>query len=334
MEIQINDYPVDFELTEEQTISDVINSISEWTQERDLIFTEAGINDHNYTIDNLPNIALDEIKTLNCHVQSKSNLIISSINAGIEYCNKVQEFLEKSLISEASVLPEVDNIKSGIDWLMEVLGKVQQLLGIDFNEILFTDNSVQYYIDRITTFGNGLNLLNGKNSLNEFFEKEKSIFADLAGIFKMLLMSEDIKLLVIQSIDSPDVLVRSLYEIKSEIPSQVKNLENISISYQTGKDDIAAEKLNDFIDFVFQFSRTSYQIVPVFGIDPDEIKIDDLSFNEKNNELQDLLKEIIEVMENDDIISLSDILEYEMKPSFEKLDEYIDSVIKFLEKRK
>lgn len=334
MEIQINDYPVDFELTGEQTISDVINSISEWTQQRDLIFTQAGINDTNYPIDKLPDISLEDIKTINCLVQSKADVIISSINAGIDYCAKVQKFIDKSLSTKNDLIAEIDNIRSGIDWLLEVLQKVQQLLAVDFSNVMYRDNSVQCYIDKITTFGNALQLKNIQENINEYIEKEKGLFADLSGIFKMLLLSEDIKLLVIQSIDSPDVLIRSLLEIKDEIPVQVKNLEEVSIAYQTGKDEIASGKLNNFIDFIFKYSRTCYQIVPVFGLDLDEIKVDNLSFNEKNNTLQDLLKEIIDVMENNDIISLSDILEYEMKPSLENLDLFIDSVIGILETRK
>jgi len=334
MEIQINDYPVDFELTGEKTITDVVNSISEWTQQRDLIFTEAGINDRSYPVDSLPDISLDEIETINCFVQSKADVIISSINAGIDYCGKVQEYLDKCLTSGNKPSGEIDNIISGIDWVMEVLQKVQQLLAIDFNQVMYRDNSIQYYIDKIITFGNALNLTDNEKSINDFIEKEKAIFADLAGIFKMFLMSEDIKMLVVQSIDSPDVLLRSLLGIKENIPDQVKNLEEISISYQTGKDEIASEKLNHFIDFIFKYSRTCYQIVPVFGIDLDDVKVDGQSLNEKNNALENLLKEIIDVMENNDIISLSDILEYELKPSFENLEIYIDSVIEFLEKRK
>ena len=123
MEIQINHYPVDFKLEGEKTITDVINSISEWTQQRDLVFTEAVINKENYSIDNLPDIPLDDIRILNCFVQSKAEIIITSLNAGADYCSKIQKFIDKALSQDNIDNSEISNIISGIDWLTEVLNR-------------------------------------------------------------------------------------------------------------------------------------------------------------------------------------------------------------------
>jgi len=42
-----------------------------------------------------------------------------------------------------------------------------------------------------------------------------------------------------------------------------------------------------------------------------------------------MLNEIAEVMENQDIISLSDILEYEIKEALANIDKYIDAIIDY-----
>jgi hypothetical protein len=139
-------------------------------------------------------------------------------------------------------------------------------------------------------------------------------------------------MLVIQSIDSPDILLNSILNIKNEIKNQIKNLEEIAVSYQTKKDDIAAEKLELFISFIFNYSRTCYQISPVFEIDLEAVKVDNISLGRKNDEIQGHLNNIIDAMENNDIISLSDILEYEMKSSLENLGTYIDLLIDEIKK--
>lgn len=334
MEIQINDYSVDFELDGEKTISDVIYSITEWTQKRDLIFTEAKINNENYAVDQVPEISLDEVKILNCIVQSKADVIISSFNAAIDYCSRVQTFIEKSVPDKMPDMGELDNIASGIGWLSEVLNKSEQLLSLDFKEVMFKDKTVQYYLDGLKSFSGELNLNDRTSHISELLEKGKDLFLTTSDIFKMLLMSDEMKVLVIQSIDSPDILINALVNIKKEIPNQIENLEQISISYQTGKDEAASQKLTYFVDFIFQYTRTCYQLSPVFGIDMEKVLVDGISITKKNNEIQVLLKEITSVMENKDIISLSDILEYEMKPALENAENYIDLLIDLIKKDK
>ena len=67
-----------------------------------------------------------------------------------------------------------------------------------------------------------------------------------------------------------------------------------------------------------------YQVGPVLTIDTSAITVNGVSLEEKNNELQDYLIETISILENNDIISLADILEYEILPALEGLGEYID----------
>lgn len=46
-----------------------------------------------------------------------------------------------------------------------------------------------------------------------------------------------------------------------------------------------------------------------------------------NIKIQDLLTEIVSVMENNDVVSLSDILECELKPLINEIDHYIDILL-------
>ncbi|MBN1534108.1 MAG: hypothetical protein JXA20_15665, partial [Spirochaetes bacterium] len=51
------------------------------------------------------------------------------------------------------------------------------------------------------------------------------------------------------------------------------------------------------------------------------------SLEEKNARLRDLLDQITEIMQNNDIISLADTLEYEIRPSLENLGTYLDLLL-------
>ena len=66
---------------------------------------------------------------------------------------------------------------------------------------------------------------------------------------------------------------------------------------------------------------------PVFGVDLKEVVIDGISLDDKNRELQTLMNETMDIMENNDMISLADILEYEIKESLANIDRYIDLLL-------
>jgi len=133
--------------------------------------------------------------------------------------------------------------------------------------------------------------------------------------------------LIIESIDSPDVLINSLKEIKEQLPEQKAILEKAAVSYQTGNDSQGMEQLFNFIDFMFNYTRTCYQISPVFDIALKDIVVGEESLEEKNRELQILLNETVDILENNDMISLADILEYEITESMENLELYIDLLL-------
>ncbi|MDY6933254.1 MAG: hypothetical protein SVZ03_03415 [Spirochaetota bacterium] len=330
MKVQINSFPVGFELENEKTIADVIGSMYKWTQERDLVFVEAQIDDKNYLINDIPELSLDEVELINCQVQSKADIVISSLSECINYCNKALNFIVKTKNSNQLDQSQIESMCDGIDWLIEVMNRIMQLLSLDINEIKYQDKRVIDYVHSIEIFKN--NIVNSNNDFEiiEYFSEGGDIFNSISNIFKMLYFSENLKSLVIKSIESPDVLINSLMGIRNDVSDQLTNLEEIAHSFQAGKDNLGSEKLQVFIDFIYRYIKTCHQISPVFGIDLKSLEVDNISLDEKNANINNLLNDIIEALENNDIISLSDILEYEMKPSLEDLHLYIDQLINLI----
>ncbi len=99
------------------------------------------------------------------------------------------------------------------------------------------------------------------------------------------------------------------------------------MAFQSGKDGEGASRLQRFIDFFFSYSRVCYQVAPVFGIELSDIVNEGVSLLDRNRRIQDMLNEIIEIMENQDYISLSDILEYEIRPLMNDLGVFMDLLL-------
>jgi hypothetical protein len=106
-------------------------------------------------------------------------------------------------------------------------------------------------------------------------------------------LSIEMRDMILASIESPDVLYRSLMEITEVLPEQLKLLETIAISYQSGKDNLGSQHIQVFVDFIYKYLRTCYQVVPVFGIKAAEVVIDGISLEEKNQSINSLLGEIL-----------------------------------------
>lgn len=325
MQVLINDCPVEFELQQDKRISDVINSVSEWTRDRDLVFYELYIDDDYYPVDGAPDASLADIKVINCIVQSKADIVFSSVDEATRYCDRVTSFLERAAETGETGRGEIDDLRAGISWLMEVLARVTGLLGIAYNRLKLRDSDLAHYVSVIEKFRDGL--AEEGADVKGVIGANRGIFTDIRHIFRMLLLSDEMRSLIVQSIDSPDVLIASVRQTREELPRQLASVQAAAVAYQMGKDAEGSERLKAFVDFVYRYTRTCYQLVPMFRIDLAEIAVGGVSLEQKNRDVRGLLHEIISVMENNDIISLSDILEYEIRPALEDLGAYMDLLL-------
>ncbi len=326
MEVCINNYPVDFELEGEKKISDIVDSVAQWARDRELVFTEVHVDDERFFVDDLPDLALEGVSTINCIVRSRADVVFTTIDEGMRYCDRVSSFISASR-ERPDDRGNIDDLSAGIDWIMEVLFAVFSLLAIDSGSFKVKDRLVADYLGELAAFRDGLKnaALGGDGS--GYLQSGEKLFGDLKDMFRFLLMSDEMKRLIVQSIDSPDAIIQSLKTLKDDLPGALENIEKTAIAFQTGKDNEGSNGMDRFIDFVYRFTRTCYQSIPVFSIDPGALSRNGVTLEQKNGMLHDLLNETIIILENNDIISLSDILEYEILPAMGDLGGYLDLLI-------
>ncbi len=327
MEVKINNYPVEILLENEKTARDVVVAIGEWINQKNLIFVGIDIDGEHYNVDEAPETPVEKIGEINCLVQSRADVVYDTVNEAIVYCDRVLDFLHH-LEEEPMDSDELEDMISGMEWLQEVFVTISALLRMDMKEMKFRDGSVADFYERLEKMKH--NVINFLSEMKENGEVDidDSLFLNLREILGMFLVSNEMKRLVVESIDSPDVLINSLKEVQKILPEQKGILEKAAVSYQTGNDTQGMDQLFQFIDFMFGYTRTCYQIAPVFDVNLSDIVIDGLSLEEKNRELQTMLNETLDIMESNDMISLADILEYEIKEIIENLEQYIDLLIR------
>jgi len=327
MNIYMNGYSIDMTMDNEKTLDDIIKGISDWAAKRNLIFTRFELDGESHSTESFPDRPKADIGNLNCVIQSKSDLILSTISEGIAYCDKVVAYVAESEKAGDFDLSQRDFFCSGIQWLNDSLGSIFQLLSLSPEDIRYLDRSVADYLAGLNAVDGELKKVStGKDALRVML-KARDIVDVIKGVYKMLMLSDSLKTIIVQSLESPDELIRALKDVKDALPVQTAAMEEASAAFQSGKDAEGAEKLQDFTDFIYRYVRVCHQISPVFGIDPSSIEHDGLSLEQLNGSLHQYLEDIISVMENNDIISLSDILEYELKPQLEKIGAFVDILL-------
>lgn len=327
MEVRINGYEINVSLEKEKTAKDVVLSILEWTRTRDMIFTELLVDGEPYGIDDCPETDISEVKVIDCIVQSKGDLIIGTMNEGVAYCEKIITYAEAAVSAGKSDLKEKEFLVKGSSWLVESIRSIFQLLSMHPDQIRYLDHPVSYYLDALDRSGKELALINDENKFVEFLSAKKELFEIVKAIIKMLFLSENLRETIVKGLESPTDLVKGLSHVKNEIGTQMENLTKIAEFFQSGHDAEGADLLQTFIDFIYRYTRVCGQISPVFGVDLSTIELNGSSLEQINSTIQSHLEEIVTVMENNDIISLSDILEYQMRGEVEICGKYIDLLL-------
>ncbi|MBN1532132.1 MAG: hypothetical protein JXA20_05680, partial [Spirochaetes bacterium] len=278
MEVMINNHPVDFELEGERSLADIVSSIATWTAERDLILSRVHVDEKAYDLEDIPEIDLAGVGHINCIVQSKADLIITTIDEGIRYCERALGFIDS--LDDKAEEGSIDDLAAGMEWLAEVLLIVSQQAGLDREEPAQGDESLALHVQRLRELKGALTAGGDHVRAAEELKANRETIVRSREFFGIILMSPEMRSLVMRSIDSPDMVVSQLSAIREGIDSEMANLEAAAVAFQTGKDREGAERLNAFIDFVYGYSRACYQVSPLFGLDLSSVTVEGESLEE------------------------------------------------------
>ncbi|MBP7583480.1 MAG: hypothetical protein KBA61_05580 [Spirochaetes bacterium] len=333
MEIQINGHPIEFTLELEKSLDHLVGSISAWARERDLIFTEAWVDDEKHSVDSMPSTPLEKIGVVNCVILSRAELVINSINEATDYCSRIDGFMEKAAASGRVSAKDIDEMKAGVDWLAEVTMKVLSLLGIGLESLKYRDRGATDLFEDLKEFRIELSRV-APGDAAALLGRSRGIFSSFRDLLKIVLLGENMRATVLSSIDSPDTVMAMVDSVNRSLPEQVRNLEEAAIAYQAGRDGEGSSRIEGFIDFVYRYFRMCHQVKPVFDTDISLVTHDGKPLAGKNAEMNELLNQMLAALENNDIIGLADVLEYELKPALESLAPYCREIFSLLHRDK
>jgi len=124
--------------------------------------------------------------------------------------------------------------------------------------------------------------------------------------------------------------ISSLEKIKVYLPEIAKKMEQASFLIHQGDFKKAFFLLNKYIDLWDGLNETLRIIENIFALDYSQIILQKDTISYKMEELVEFLDEAKKAMNDNDFLTLADILEYELAPRIMEKKELVDRIIMIL----
>jgi hypothetical protein len=328
LEIYINKEKLDFKLENEKNLREIIEEINKWLLSQGKVIEEIIINGqvYNDTIESLEKFSIDYAKRIDLSIIDIEVLVRNSLTEVKQYILKMLDVIKSK---EEFDKKEIENIKDGIEWVLDIILKCDKIYKysenikdkeFDFNERV---EKLKSFLEIINKYENSKKF----NDLAKYLKGDFSQFLDKFLKYLDKLIDFSVGLPESRKI-SREKITRQLYNIINKLPDMIKLIDATVIELQSGSEKEAMENI-DIIVGTLQSVVSLLQIInSTFSIDFNKLIFDDGTVEEFNNKLNSTLEEILNAFENRDIILLADLLGYELVPKIEK---YVD-VLKLIAK--
>jgi len=143
----------------------------------------------------------------------------------------------------------------------------------------------------------------------------------------------EFKVLELFTVNSWEWAINSLKEIEENLPEITINIKRVSTFIQRGDYKKAFSLLESCLNAWDWTGRTLEKIGKILALDYTQISFKRESLTDKIKEFLKPLKEANEALKNEDFLTLSDILEYEISPHIKEEQEIIKQITKVIKQR-
>ncbi|MFW5826612.1 MAG: hypothetical protein ACOCU4_00890 [Alkalispirochaeta sp.] len=288
MEILINDVPISFELEQEVTAGEVMDSLSRWLTSNG--HTVNGIILNGTPVNDLPQWKIQDITSverLEIQAASLHQSEIDQLETIINYTDLLRRVAQEGTLEQVSaVLDELPHISQAIHRLVPDLSGFLAQSATAAAEAAFTDESRGKLSDRAAEVTKIL-----QQRQRELLEPEHELRGTVTALQQILPSFE-------------------------EIPTQL----------QSGHEREALESVARFAELTRRLLRI-LPVASAARPELSTIEVEGRPFSEDVTELNQLFLELEEAFENSDMILIGDVMEYELLPRLTALTTAIEGTL-------
>ena len=329
MKVFINNKELSISLENEKNAFDIISQIEILCNENKLLLSRILINDEEFILSDTSNIEINKIETINIEALSFTEYALDSIFSIREYTQKIADITPETIIDN-----DINSILQGIDWILESVPQVLFLVNMALEDysIMHILKTLEVKKEMLTSLKNDDN----KDDIIKFLKDDFKPFLKDKMIITMDILISEAEINTILALTINTDKSNALYRISSlKIFSDViiKLIRNVVNNLQTGNDKdafILSEKFSKVVSSIFAVIS---QVLNIYDISLESIKKDGVSLEEKVLNFNNITNNIVDAFQNEDYVSIADILEYEIIDEIESIMDYIDIIEKEIENK-
>jgi hypothetical protein len=308
MEIIINDESVDFTIENEKNLGDVLESLEGWVAENGGIISTVSVDEREITVGQQSEHLgknISSINRLSLQTSTRFDHALSTIGTVSVYIDRViGDYLKSRNIDDYELILE------GINLIAE--GLACSLSTLHLRSMVVVNNRGKSLTE----------ILQDLRRLIDLYEKQ---YVDGDGRQELQEVLTELQQLLVS------FLKTALVDLESIAIRTMDKFERIGGNLQVGRDGEAlgdllfVTEIMDEIIYVLQFFMTAY------SMDSTVLSKADLDMDDLFAKFSAGLKEIEDSFRNEDLITVGDMLEYEIKPLFQAMIDLLRRVGVFIQ---
>lgn len=345
MEILINREKVDLKLDKNACLGEIIEILNEELAKTQMVIVDILLNKERINPIEKKDLLVKEIELLEIKAVTAVDLAIESLTEVGKYIPRavrgiggIKDFLKEGKDREVS--QKVSQLAEGLSWIVDVLKKSGLVLKSDYKSIYLKEEEATV-LEKIEALEKEERSL--QNELKELnWQGVEKILDDLSPLLSSWISTlpkilteyskqEGAKILKEET--GAAQILRELKASREDLSKLSQELEDISIRMQTGNEYEAMESLQECtrtLENIFGLLKNAQNF---FNLNYAQIKVEKEDVASKIEEIKDILSEVVTAFENNDLVLLADLLEYELSPLMSLFPEVIDSVLARIKKR-
>jgi hypothetical protein len=139
---------------------------------------------------------------------------------------------------------------------------------------------------------------------------------------------EEFSLLEVETIDVRTQAVNALREVKNHLPGLTKALVEVTKSIQAGEVLKGYKSLATCADVLNLIVHVIDEVRALLGIDLTGVRMDGSTLSEQLEQVRNVLRDAKGALDTNDIVTVADLMEYELAPRIGKWDAILDTLLK------
>ncbi|RMH59911.1 MAG: hypothetical protein D6679_00500 [Candidatus Hydrogenedentota bacterium] len=330
MEIYVNGNPVEETGDEKASVREVIEALNDWLAGQGAVIVSARLDGDVLDLANetaeVLNSAPANHRRLEIEAQNARLLVIETMNDLGNYLDRVAR-LCPTLMERDDPRSDIENLKEGLQWSLDVLERVEGILGLSYKEIEFEEDRIRKYVLRLGDVLDHVRVAveeQNRPALEALLRDTLPALCDsLVRAIPTILRAGNLE-------PTDTTLADDIEEILGMVTGLPERLEAIAVKISMGN---AAEGMEEFASAVsilekaFVCVERSRRELP---LSREDLMVDGQDFEERAKRISGVLDEMIEAFEKKDRILISDLIEYEIAPEIEVITRLLERARNFL----